>query len=55
MFCNECGAQLPDGAKFCNVCGTKLIVLQASEQNARPDNSQQYQTNTQLDNSQQYQ
>lgn len=26
MFCNECGAKNPDGAKFCNNCGAKLIA-----------------------------
>ena len=45
MFCNECGANLPDGSKFCNVCGAKLIVPQMSEHNAQPDNGQQYQQN----------
>lgn len=24
MFCNNCGNQLPDGAKFCNVCGAAI-------------------------------
>ena len=24
MFCNHCGAQLPDGAKFCNLCGNRI-------------------------------
>jgi len=24
MFCAQCGKQLPDGAKFCPVCGTNL-------------------------------
>lgn len=25
MFCYKCGSQLPDGAKFCQNCGTKVI------------------------------
>ncbi len=24
MFCRNCGKELPDGAKFCNGCGTKV-------------------------------
>ena len=24
MFCEQCGAQMPDNAKFCPVCGTKV-------------------------------
>lgn len=24
MFCEKCGAQLPDTAKFCNKCGNTL-------------------------------
>ena len=55
MFCNECGANLPDGSKFCNVCGTKLIVPQMGEENAQPDYGQQYQNNVQPDYSQQNQ
>ena len=26
MFCSNCGAQLPDHAKFCNMCGTPTGV-----------------------------
>lgn len=25
MFCGKCGNRVPDGAKFCNVCGNKII------------------------------
>ena len=25
MYCENCGAQLKDGAKFCPQCGTKVI------------------------------
>lgn len=24
MFCRKCGEQLPDDAKFCGKCGTKV-------------------------------
>ena len=24
MYCNKCGAQLPDGAQYCNVCGNMV-------------------------------
>ena len=24
MFCEKCGAQLPDGARFCHYCGAKV-------------------------------
>lgn len=30
MFCIECGAQLPDGAKFCPQCGTKTMNVESS-------------------------
>ncbi|MDR1018278.1 MAG: zinc ribbon domain-containing protein, partial [Lachnospiraceae bacterium] len=26
MYCKNCGTQLPDEAKFCNLCGTKQDV-----------------------------
>ncbi len=29
MFCNNCGAQLPDGSQFCANCGTQLAVENA--------------------------
>ena len=25
MFCSKCGNSLPEGAKFCNECGEKII------------------------------
>lgn len=25
MFCNKCGSQVPDGASFCSVCGTRVF------------------------------
>ena len=36
MFCNKCGAQLPDIAKFCPKCGNKLAVPGAAQTNAAP-------------------
>lgn len=27
MICNKCGAVLPDGAKFCGICGNKISAL----------------------------
>ncbi len=27
MYCNECGAQIPEGSKFCNVCGAMINEL----------------------------
>ncbi len=32
MFCINCGAQLPDGSKFCDMCGTKQIDRSAPAQ-----------------------
>ena len=29
MFCPQCGAQLPDGSKFCAACGTQLSAAPA--------------------------
>ena len=25
MYCNNCGAQIPDGVRYCNVCGARYI------------------------------
>ena len=36
MFCNECGANNPDGSKFCNECGAKLMQPKSSVQTAPP-------------------
>jgi ribosomal protein L40E len=30
MFCRTCGAQLPDTAKFCGVCGSPVVTLQSA-------------------------
>nr|WP_321349816.1 zinc-ribbon domain-containing protein [uncultured Methanoregula sp.] len=27
MFCQKCGAENPDGGKFCNSCGAALVEL----------------------------
>ena len=27
MFCPKCGAQLPDGSAFCNLCGAQLNAV----------------------------
>ncbi len=32
MYCNECGANNPDGSKFCNGCGAKLMQPRTSAQ-----------------------
>lgn len=31
MYCNECGAQNPDTAKFCNNCGFKMVPVMRKE------------------------
>ena len=36
MFCNQCGKQLNEGARFCSGCGTKLEVLEQPEQHTNP-------------------
>lgn len=33
MFCSRCGAELPDGAKFCNKCGEKTLGEKIKEEN----------------------
>lgn len=32
MYCNHCGAQQPDGSKFCSCCGGKLAWEQSAAQ-----------------------
>ncbi len=32
MYCNKCGAQLPDDAKYCNVCGNMVQRQSAPEE-----------------------
>ncbi len=29
MFCNQCGAQQPEGSKFCNACGQEVATTRA--------------------------
>lgn len=33
MFCNQCGAKLPDGSRFCPLCGAEAIAVSKSAQN----------------------
>lgn len=36
MYCNNCGAQIPDGSKFCNNCGASVAqVIQAPTETAK--------------------
>ncbi|MDR1183969.1 MAG: zinc-ribbon domain-containing protein [Coriobacteriales bacterium] len=28
MFCNSCGSELKSGAKFCDICGSQIIIGQ---------------------------
>lgn len=42
MFCNNCGAQLPDGAAFCNKCGAKINSVQ--ENNTQPVHNESQQS-----------
>jgi hypothetical protein len=37
MFCVECGARNPDGAKFCNGCGKALTTPTPSSEFAEPE------------------
>lgn len=30
MFCNQCGASLPEGSKFCSICGAHLTAAPAA-------------------------
>lgn len=36
MFCQNCGAQVPDGSPFCPNCGTPQAVTQIPQQPAQP-------------------
>jgi len=52
MFCPKCGAQNPDGAKFCHGCGTPLSAPEAPAAQAAPiiaeHQSYQQQVNEQI-------
>lgn len=48
MFCSNCGTQLPDGLKFCTICGAPLNAPQ-------PDSQPQQQFQTQPEPQQQFQ
>jgi len=41
MFCHNCGAQINDNAKFCDVCGTQTSAEQASIQAGQKKNRQE--------------
>ena len=43
MFCQKCGKELPEGAKFCNYCGE--VQKEVSSGNANPPVNNQPQTN----------
>lgn len=43
MFCQQCGLKLPEGAKFCSVCGTP--VEQAQSKNSHINNNITYPNN----------
>lgn len=42
-FCPNCGAQLPDNASFCSVCGTRLGITQQYQQPYQQQQPQYYQ------------
>ena len=42
MFCSECGSELPDGSKFCQVCGAKQLQV-SEEQPANQTEEQEVQ------------
>lgn len=50
MFCKSCGAQNPDGQKFCSTCGTPLEQPQAQNQGFNQYNA----NNSQYGNAQQF-
>ena len=37
MFCQHCGAQLPEGAKFCQHCGAKVEVEQPQAEEVKQE------------------
>ncbi|MBR2675482.1 MAG: zinc ribbon domain-containing protein [Solobacterium sp.] len=47
MYCASCGAQMPDGAKFCQKCGAKMIQPAAPAQQSPQPQSPNVYTNQQ--------
>lgn len=43
MFCRKCGAELPEGSRFCEVCGAEIISVtnQQADTQINPQMSQQ--------------
>ena len=37
MFCQYCGAQIPDGSAFCSACGSRQQIVQPSQQPQRQE------------------
>lgn len=31
MYCSKCGKQIPDGSRFCQYCGTKVLYVQQNQ------------------------
>ena len=46
MFCDNCGAQLKEGTKFCAVCGTKMAIAEQQPQNGLQQTADQLQQTT---------
>ena len=42
MFCQYCGAQIPDGSAFCSACGAKQQVVQQPQQTYQQPASQDF-------------
>ena len=58
MFCPNCGAQIPDGTKFCTSCGASLEATQQPQQQPQyqqPQQQYQQQPQYQQSSQQQYQ
>ncbi len=44
MFCRQCGAQMPEGAKFCRNCGAQVSANQTAQTSSASDGVRQSQT-----------